>query len=334
MRRQRASLAPVSRRLSAGRSDSSLVVGLVNNMPRAAAETTEWQFRTLLKAAAGSRPVELRCFVLPEQRGLSALGCSRDHSDDLEAIWDSQLDGLIVTGTEPRAAAMTDEPTWPLLADLVDWAADHTTSTIWSCLAAHAAVLRLDGLARQPYPAKMSGLFDCVRTFEHPVLSLLPPHWTTPHSRGNTIDEDSLLDHGYRVLSQVPGRGPDCFIRQAGRSLFVMMQGHPEYDSGCLLREYRRDVKRHGAGRGTAFPAVPVNYVDALTHAALQRLQAQAPHRSAADLLANLDAIIASARLQTWQASAVQLYAGWLCHLAAEKAAFSSRRAARPLVHS
>jgi homoserine O-succinyltransferase/O-acetyltransferase len=28
------------------------------------------------------------------------------------------------------------------------------------------------------------------------------------------------------------------------RSLFVLLQGHPEYDSATLLREYRRDVGR------------------------------------------------------------------------------------------
>ena len=44
----------------------ALVIGLVNNMPDAALEATETQFRTLLEAAAGPSPVRLRRSYLPE----------------------------------------------------------------------------------------------------------------------------------------------------------------------------------------------------------------------------------------------------------------------------
>ena len=47
------------------------------------------------------------------------------------------------------------------MSKLVDWAKDHTASTIWSCLAAHAAVLHSDGIERRALEHKLFGVFDC-----------------------------------------------------------------------------------------------------------------------------------------------------------------------------
>ena len=50
-----------------------LRVGLVNNMPDSALEATETQFTRLLQAAAGSLPVQLRFYYVPEiPRGAAA----------------------------------------------------------------------------------------------------------------------------------------------------------------------------------------------------------------------------------------------------------------------
>ena len=63
------------------------------------------------------------------------------------------MDALIITGAEPRAEAICDEePYWPALTRLIDWAEIGTISTLFSCLAAHAAVLHLDGIKRRPLP--------------------------------------------------------------------------------------------------------------------------------------------------------------------------------------
>src|SRR5215471_8783135 len=123
-----------------------LEVGLVNNMPDAALESTERQFLELLNAAAHDIPVRLRLFSLPDVPRADA---GRRHLDasysGIAALWNSRLDGLIVTGTEPRAPSLADEPYWGSLAAVLDWARANTASTVWSCLAAHAAVLHIDG---------------------------------------------------------------------------------------------------------------------------------------------------------------------------------------------
>ena len=86
-----------------------------------------------------------------------------------------RLDGLIVTGTEPRAPLLQEEPYWPTLTKVVDWAEEHTVSTIWSCLAAHAAVLHLDSVQRRPLRKKHQGYSSARRlptTRSSPVVDL------------------------------------------------------------------------------------------------------------------------------------------------------------------
>ncbi len=53
------------------------------------------------------RVVRLRHFSLPElARAQAAQSHINQHYEDLGELWSSRLDGLIVTGTEPRAAAL------------------------------------------------------------------------------------------------------------------------------------------------------------------------------------------------------------------------------------
>jgi homoserine O-succinyltransferase len=161
-------------------------IGLLNNMPEAALESTEQQFLELLGAAAGDSWVHLRFFALPgvprSERGRSYLSQSYC---DVRDISQADLDGLIVTGTEPKAANLADEPYWGPFTQLVDWAAHNTISTIWSCLAAHVAVLHLDQIERTPLPEKCIGVFDCDKVADHPLSLNLPSRSAVPHARWN-----------------------------------------------------------------------------------------------------------------------------------------------------
>jgi homoserine O-succinyltransferase len=195
--------------------NQSIVIGLVNNMPDAALQTTELQFCSLLSVASGNIPVFLRLFRIP---GLPREGKDRnlvEHGyQEIGELWAAHLDGLIVTGTEPRAAALVDEPFWPTLTKLIDWAEDHTFSTIWSCLAAHAAVLHIDGFGRQALGAMLSGIFDCGKAENHTITAGAPSRWRVPHSRYNGLSEEALASAGYGPLSRSPDAGADMFIRQ------------------------------------------------------------------------------------------------------------------------
>ena len=149
---------------AANAADAVLTIGLVNNMPDSALQATERQFIRLLKAAAGNNRIHLHCFSLPSvKRSQPAKSRVDGQYADIADLDRLKIDGLIVTGAEPNAATLPEEPFWQELTEIIDWAEANTRSTIWSCLAAHAAVLHLDGIERQRLDAKCSGIFDCAK---------------------------------------------------------------------------------------------------------------------------------------------------------------------------
>jgi homoserine O-succinyltransferase/O-acetyltransferase len=295
--------------------DDSIVIGLVNNMPDGALTTTERQFRELLYAAAGNLPVRLRLFSLPEApRGEASRAYIIENYEKFTALWTSRLDGLIVTGTEPRTAVLADEPYWHSLTKLVDWAEVHTTSTVWSCLAAHAAVYHLDGIQRQKFPEKLSGVFDCARTGDHNILECAPEAWRIPHSRSNDLPANALLAAGYQILSTSLLAGADMFVKQR-KSLFVFLQGHPEYDPDSLLREYHRDVGRFLRNERATYPQMPRDYFPADAATALAAFHERALVERHIDLLEDFP-IVDVHLTHGWRPQALRIYANWLSLLA------------------
>jgi homoserine O-succinyltransferase len=245
--------------------DADLTIGLVNNMPDAALQATERQFMRLLRQAAGNVRIDLHCFSLPSvHRSRTAKWRVDRQYTDIAELGRMQFDGLIVTGAEPNAATLPEEPFWRDLTDIVDWAETNTRSTIWSCLAAHAAVLHLDGIERQPVGAKCSGIYDCAKITDSWLTADLPSPLKISHSRLNGLRATDLTVNGYQVLTQSHEAGVDIFAKQL-RSQFVFFQGHPEYDALSLEREYLRDISRYLAGERDGYPAVPAGYFDTET---------------------------------------------------------------------
>jgi homoserine O-succinyltransferase len=255
---------------------AGLTIGLINNMPDGALKATERQFTRLVQAAAGDMPIRFHCFSLPSvPRSQQARRHIEEDYNDIAALDRLGLDGLIVTGAEPNASALPQEPFWRELTEVVDWARRNTRSTIWSCLAAHAAVLHLDGIERQRLATRCSGVYDCIKTTNDRLTKGLPLVMKVSHSRFNALREDELGAKGYRVLTRSDHVGVDIFTRQL-ESLFVFFQGHPEYDASSLQREYMRDLARFLSGERDSYPAIPAGYFDRLTEQRLTAFGARA----------------------------------------------------------
>jgi homoserine O-succinyltransferase len=288
-------------------------------MPDAALEATERQFVTLLEAAAKGILVRLSLFALPDvpRNDVGRHRVNRFYSS-VEKLWNSQLDGLIVTGREPRTSNLKEEPYWKTLTAVLEWAEHNTRSTVWSCLAAHAALLHLDGIERRKSGEKRCGIFDCVRLSDHPLMAGLSSRVRMPHSRWNDIPEDQLTACGYTVLTQAEDAGADTIVRRRN-SLFVFLQGHPEYDPATLWLEYRRDVRRYVTGESETYPSIPRNYFDAETAEALTALRERALCRGSEDILADLDATAGGKQMEhTWRTTAARLYGNWLAYLCSQ----------------
>jgi homoserine O-succinyltransferase len=291
-------------------------IGLVNNMPDAAFEVTERQFRRLVEAALHPRQCSFDYFALPgiERSEIIRADIARRYRP-AELLPDCHLDVLIVSGASPLQADLRSEAYWPALALLIDRVLKCELPTIFSCLAAHAAVLHLDGIWRQRLTAKRSGVFvqTAVQSAagSDPILAGLSAPFVMPHSRWNGLDADALLARGYRILSRQGGE-VDCFVRH-GTTPMLFLQGHPEYDPRSLLLEYQRDMRRFLDGTAPNRPAIPANYFDPATELQLAETQQRAAPGGRATTRAALAGILANFQpSHSWRADAELLFRNWL----------------------
>jgi len=305
-------------------------------MPDSALESTERQFAELLSDASSDLPVRLRLYSLPDvPRSSSARRYIDNNYFSLASLWDDRPDGLIVTGTEPRAAELTDEPYWDGLTEIVDWAQYTTVSTIWSCLAAHAAVLHMDGIRRRRLAEKRSGIFECANISSDPLAAGLPNQFAVPHSRLNDLDQSELAAGGYTILSASERAGVDTFTKRS-RSTFVFFQGHLEYETDTLFREYRRDVGRFLKGEREEYPAVPERYFSSEVQTRLLAFREHALVERRETVLADFPSAKEDLS-NTWRAPATQIYRNWLATLSAGKkwrSGRTTRNQSRKSVHS
>ena len=95
----------------------------------------------------------------------------------------SRFDGMIMTGTEPRQPDLRNEPYWPALAEVLEWAERNTASTVLSCLAAHAGVLHSDGIPRYRLSDKQFGVFEYKKVGHHALTEHAGDMMRIPHSQ-------------------------------------------------------------------------------------------------------------------------------------------------------
>jgi homoserine O-succinyltransferase/O-acetyltransferase len=302
------------------RTPKRIVIGLLNNMSVGALDATERGFVALLESASDGVLIELRRFALPEVLKDEPSSIYRDrHYESSESLDEARVDALIVTGREPLTADLREERYWNSFVRVLEWAKKETISTVWSCLAAHAAVLHMDGIQRVRSERKHSGIFTCTRISDHAITAGVPHELRVPHSRWNGLREADLVRSGYELITRTESGEVDCFLKQ-GKSLFVFFQGHPEYHPETLLLEYRRDVGRFLRGEAASYPSIPQGFFDPSATGALLAIQRRAKEQKPEETLAQIASIFASADKQNgWHSAASRLYRNWLQLIDARK---------------
>ena len=305
-----------------GLSAKAIRIALVNNMPDAALQDTETQFFELLSDAAQDLPVQMKLVALPNisrsEKGVERLN---EIYYGVEELWNQSCDAVIITGTEPKQPDLTREPYWADLVQLFEWAQQNTISTILSCLAAHAGVLYSDGITRVLLPDKMFGVYDFVNSGRHDLTRDSGHLLRFPHSRWNGLPAEALTACGYQLVTQNATAGVDCFVKQKGKNLVVHFQGHPEYQSQTLFKEYRRDIRRFLQGERETYPTSPFGYFHRDAAEALKHFQHKAVSNRTPNVMAEFPEAVATANLQNgWHSSAVALYRNWLAFLSERKA--------------
>ena len=308
----------------ADRSWRTIAIGLVNNMPDAAVAATQRQFVRLIEEASGEHDVRLSLFALETlPRADEARRAMAQDYAPASALEGAQLDALVVTGAEPCAANLPDEPFWDELGFVLDWAAENTISSLLSCLAAHAEVLRSYGVTRRPMANKRAGVYSFDVVTDHELVRGLEPRYRAPHSRWNDLDEAKLVENGYRVLGRSSECGVDLFVRKA-RSLLVFLQGHPEYEADTLAREHRRDLLRFLRGESASAPNPPVNYYPPAAAAAVANFAQRAMAAPEAAVAVGFPISALSLIDEPWRQAGVQFVHNWLGLVARRKTARSA----------
>lgn len=292
-----------------------LHIGLLNMMPDAALAATERQFFRLIGEANPIAQFYVHPFTLPElPRGAQAQAHIERYYEPLEAIMRDGLDALIITGANVTGPDLAQEPFWQPLIRVIDWAYENVTTTLCSCLATHAVMQFRYGQRRERQPAKVWGVFPHrVVDRSHPLVTDINTRFDVPHSRWNCIRRTQFEAAGCHVLVEGEESGVHLATSPDGFRI-VFFQGHPEYDTISLLKEYKRDALLYAKGVLPEYPPFPRNYFGAMEQAILNEYRERVLEACArSDALPEFPERQVAARLDnTWHDTAEAVVGNWI----------------------
>ena len=251
-----------------------LHIGLLNMMPDAALAATERQFFRLVGSSNPISQFYIHPFTVDSiARGKAARQHIDTYYESFDTIRDMGLDALIISGANVTRVNLDEEVFWDDLCEVFDWADQQVTSTLCSCLASHALLLARYKQRRTGLGRKRWGVFEheVVRK-DHPLVTDTNTRLYVPHSRFNEVFRDQFEQAGLHVLIEGEESGVQMAVSADGFRT-VLFQGHPEYDSISLLKEYKRDIGLYIDGISDRYPPFPAHYFDTFTRALLNEYQ-------------------------------------------------------------
>jgi len=290
-------------------------VGLLNMMPDAALAATERQFFRLVGESNAIAQFYVHPFTVRElARGAEAQAYVGQYYESFDQIREQGLDALIITGANVTQPDLALEPFWKPLIKVIDWAYNNVTSTLCSCLATHAVLQFRYGKKRRHLGFKRWGVFSHrVVDRKHPLVADVNTRFDVPHSRFNQIDREQFEAAKLRILVESDVAGVHLATSEDGFRL-VFFQGHPEYDTVSLLKEYKREVMRYTRGEREDYPPFPDNYFSPRIQGILDEhrdrvIAAKAAHQPAPDLP---ESLIAADLDNTWHDTAEAVIDNWI----------------------
>ena len=248
-----------------------LHIGLLNMMPDKALAATERQFFRLVGESNQIAQFYIHPFTLKElSRGLEGQAHVDEYYKSFEQIKEDGLDALIITGANVTGSELAEQPFWKPLNEIVDWAYDNVTSTLCSCLATHAVLQFRYQQKRKALPQKHWGVYPHrVTDQNHPLVSGVNTRFDVPHSRFNEVHRSQFEDANLKVLAESEEARVHLAVSEDGFRI-VFFQGHPEYDSISLLKEYKREIGRYIQSEIDDYPPMPENYFSLQSRAILE----------------------------------------------------------------
>jgi homoserine O-succinyltransferase len=292
-----------------------LHIGLLNMMPDAALAATERQFFRLVGESNPIAQFYVHPFSLPQlPRSQAGRAHVEQYYETFDEVREAGLDALIITGANVVGPQLSTQPFWQPLREVVEWAAESVTSTLCSCLATHAVLEFRYGQPRIPRGDKLWGVFPHrVVNKLHPLVNDVNTRFDVPHSRWNAITREQFDAAGLRVLVEGPTGG--VHLATSGNGLrFVFFQGHPEYDTVSLLKEYKREVTLYAQGKRDNYPPFPANYVPLQEQALLREYRGRLDvAKASGQPLPEFPEALVTPRLDnTWHDTAEAVLGNWI----------------------
>jgi homoserine O-succinyltransferase len=289
----------------------ALHIGLLNMMPDSALEATERQFFRLIGRSNQVLQLYIHPFSIPSiERGKKASEHIDKHYKTFDEIKAHGLDALIISGANVSHPDLEKAPFYKELHQVVEWSYENVTSTLCSCLATHAVLEFMYSQKRTPNGKKHWGVFPHqVVDRTHPLVKGVNTRFDIPHSRFNGISEAQFKKAGAKVLAK-SSVGVHLAVSQ---DLFrlVFFQGHPEYDSISLLKEFKREVSLYLEGSRPDYPPFPSNYLSLQNCAILDEYRSRLENNSAT--IADFpEKLIMKTIDNTWHDSASAVINNWI----------------------
>ncbi|CAK0776341.1 Homoserine O-succinyltransferase [Gammaproteobacteria bacterium] len=259
LRQEGVNILPASRAVQ--QDIRELHIGLCNMMPDAALEATERQFFRLVGESNPIAQFYVHPFTLDTlPRGGAAQEHIARYYEPFEKVREEGLDALIISGANVTHTDLSQESFWEPLITIIGWALESVTSTLCSCLTTHAVLQFLYGQHRVAMPHKRWGVYSHrVVDMHHPLVKDINTRFDVPHSRWNGISREQFEAAGIRILAESEEAGVHLAVSK-DQLRMVFFQGHPEYDTISLLKEYKRDVALYANGQISNHPPFPEHY--------------------------------------------------------------------------
>ncbi len=304
----------------------ALRIGLLNLMPDAALQATERQFLRLIDAGGFDANLYVYPFTLKSEfRGNIAKEHVAAHYSSFEILQEQGLHAVIITGANPATPDITDEAFWEPLIEVIDWSRNNVESIICSCLATHVVLRHYHQVERVELAERKWGVYEHqVLVEDHPLLAGVTAPVHVPHSHRYDVTRADMESAGQTVLIAGAEAGVHMGVSD-DQFRFVFFQGHPEYDSISLLKEFKREVQKFLSGKRSVYPPFPQHYLDSAAKERLEAYQRQATESDSefATLPEFPEAEFGDVCFNSWAAVGRTIYRNWLAEITRRTSSFS-----------
>jgi len=216
-------------------------IAILNLMPTK--ETTETQLMRLLS----NSPLQINVTLIKTDT-YAPTHVADDHMTrfykSLDEIKKMKFDGMIVTGAPVETLPFEEVKYWQELEQIIDFANENVTSTIYICWGAQAALYHKFGINKHMLDKKLFGIFPTHAVVKNDMLLKgMDDTFYIPSSRHTAIDETALRENpNIKILAEGDETGVAIAKTIDNKSFFFT--GHSEYDRYTLRNEYLRDLEK------------------------------------------------------------------------------------------